>query len=138
MIENTDADTIETVKTSRQVGDTSVDRKTVVASQHIDTKEFQLAKLNQGLWLLIHVIGVVILLRFVFLLLGANLTGFSLFIYNLSNVFVRPFQGIFSSANARGSYFDSAALLALVVWYLFGYLLTYVIALFSKRTTSTP
>jgi hypothetical protein len=118
---------VQTTKTSQQLGDTSVNKETVVASNTVDRQEFKTAKTNQIIWLFIHLIAILIGLRIVFLLLGANMSGFASIIYNLSQPFVVLFQGIFPAARANGSYFDSAAILALVVWYLLGFIITYII-----------
>jgi hypothetical protein len=52
----------------------------------------------------------------------------------MSSPFVRIFQGIFPAPQISGSYFDSAALLARAMWYFLGYIITYVIAVFSSRS----
>ena len=127
------ADTIEKTETARRVGDTAVHKETVVSSRQVDSKELSIFKINQVVWLGIHIIGVLLLLRFVFFLLGANITGFVATIYALTRPFVQPFQGIFPMPQVSGSYFDSAAILALGMWYLFGFVLTYVISLFSNQ-----
>ena len=59
--------------------------------------------------------------RFVLKLLGANpATSFVDFIYNLSSVFVAPFEGIFNASLAKGdvttSVFEPATLVALIVY----------------------
>lgn len=59
--------------------------------------------------------------RFVFKLFGANpSTGFVDFIYNLSAIFVAPFEGIFNISQAKGdvitSIFEPATLVALIVY----------------------
>jgi hypothetical protein len=114
-----------------RIQNTTIDTADTVVSK----KEFQLAKINQVLWFIIHLIGIIITLRFLFLLFGANLNGFALMIYNLSAPFVRVFQGIFPAPSTNGSYFDTAALLALAIWYILGFILNYVLSLFSNRVT---
>lgn len=131
--------TVETTQTNRQVGDTTVRKETVLASEQVDSHELGIARVNQVIWLIVHLIAIVVVLRFVFLLFDANLRGFALLIYNLSTPFVAPFKGIFATPQAGGSYFDSASLLALAIWYLLGYILTRILYLFSRRTTvETP
>ncbi len=105
------------------------------ADDVIDQKDFVLAKTNQLLWFGIHLIGMGIGLRFLFLLFGANLRGIALIIYNLTTPFVQPFQGIFSTPQGGGAYVDSAALLALALWYLFGTIVTYILTLLSNDTS---
>lgn len=65
------------------------------------------------------VIVALIALRFLFLLLGANReSGFVDFIYNLSAVFVAPFTGIFGEPEFGVAYFETSALVAIVVYAL--------------------
>lgn len=97
--------------------------------------EYSLAKLNQVIWALISIIELFLVLRFMFLLTGANNVGFAAFIYNLTNIFVAPFRGIFASPAYGQTYFDTAAILAMVMWLVIGFVLTTIIRLFSTRTT---
>lgn len=130
--------TIKTVQTRGNNGDTAVQKQTVVSTDNVSNTDYALAKVNQVVWFGIHLIGITVALRFVFLLFGANLTGIALFVYNLSAPFVAPFQGIFSSPRAGGAFFDSAALLALASWYIVGFIISYVLSLFSSDTTEAP
>lgn len=131
----TNAETVETIQTTQDLGDTTTHKETVVATKQVDSKELTIIKFTQVVWLFVHIVGVVISLRFLFLLFGANLNGFASFIFNLSVPFVKPFQGIFSTPRSGSSYFDSASLLALAIWYILGYLVTYIIEMFSNKTT---
>lgn len=129
------SDKIEKVETSERIGNTTVRKEAVVTAQQVDSKELNIAKFIQSIWFMVYVVEVLISLRFIFLLFGANLTGFAGAIYNITNVFIRPFQDIFPTPAANGSYFDSNAVLALVMWYLLGYIMTYLISLFSNTVT---
>src|SRR5690348_14896510 len=91
----TNADTVETVETSQRIGNAAVHKEKVTSTQHIDPNELMVMRLIQAIWLVIHLIGVVILLRFLFLFFGANLSGFAALVYGISVPLVRPFQGIF-------------------------------------------
>lgn len=121
---------------ANQVGNTKVVSEDVVQEHVADPQEFSLAKAAQVLMYFAHFIAILLGLRFIFLLLGANLRGIVLFIYNLSEVFVQPFKGIFPSPAAGGAYFDSAALLGIVIYYLLAFLIIKGIALFSRDTTA--
>lgn len=125
---------------NQQAGNTAVQKEAVVRNDKVtigDTHEFTLAKFEQIFWFIGHFIMALLTLRFVFLALGANLTGIVLFIYNLSSVFVLPFRGIFPSPRAGEFFFDSAALLGIGMYYLIIFLLIGIIRLFSKRTPET-
>lgn len=63
------------------------------------------------------VIMVLLAVRFVLLLLGASrASGFVNFIYSLSGFFVAPFSGIFKRPVYGTSAFDSATLVAMIVY----------------------
>ena len=63
------------------------------------------------------VILVILAVRFVLLLLGASqASGFVNFIYSLSHVFVAPFSGIFKRPTYGTSTFDSATIVAMIVY----------------------
>ena len=63
------------------------------------------------------VIMVLLTIRFVLLLLGASrASGFVDFIYSLSGVFVAPFNGIFKQPVYGTSAFDSATIVAIIVY----------------------
>ena len=128
-------DTQNTVRTvsSKRVGNTAVQSEQVVTGTNADPHEFSLAKSSQVLWYLGHLIAIILALRFVFLALGANMTGIVLFIYNISSVFVLPFRGIFPSPRQGEFYFDTAALLAILIFYLLIWMVTSALRLFSNR-----
>lgn len=127
--------TVRTVK-NQQVGNTSVHTEQAASGVVMEKGEFTLAKLNQVFWFIGHFIATLLVLRFVFLALGANLTGIVLFIYNLTNVFVLPFRGIFPSPRAGEFFFDTAALLGIAMYYLLILLLTKILQIFSRDTTA--
>ena len=63
------------------------------------------------------IIIALIALRFVFLLLGANRgSGFVDFLYDLTSVFVAPFNGIFGETQFGVSYFETSSLVAIVIY----------------------
>ncbi|MBO0780273.1 MAG: YggT family protein [Ktedonobacteraceae bacterium] len=66
------------------------------------------------------VLEVIMLLRFVFRLLGANQgSDFVVFLYNLSHVFVYPFNGIFNDQTiGKVSVFEVSTLIAMLVYAL--------------------
>lgn len=123
----------KTVQTQTQDG-TRVVQENTIAANTIDANEFTIAKTSQIIWFFGHVIAVLLALRFIFLLLGARLTGIVLLIYNLTGILVLPFRGIFPSAESGISFFDTSAILAVVIYYLIVILITKLIALFSQDT----
>ena len=65
------------------------------------------------------VIEVLIAIRFVLMLLGANATaGFVRMIYGVSGIFVAPFNSIFGTQRVSGATFEWSALVAIAVYAL--------------------
>jgi hypothetical protein len=122
-----------TVQSNRQVGGTIIQEEAVSSAQIVDKQEYGLLKTAKFLWYISHFIAIVLGLRFVFLLLGANLTGIVRIIYDLGGVFVLPFRGIFPSPTAGEFYFDSAAILGIAMYYLLVFLVVKALELFSKN-----
>src|SRR6266480_5224437 len=65
------------------------------------------------------VLEIILLLRLIFRLLGANQSSdFVMFLYNLSRVFVAPFNGIFNDQALGRSVFEISTLVAMLVYAL--------------------
>ena len=65
------------------------------------------------------VLEVILLLRFLFRLLGANQgSSFVVFLYNLSHVFVVPFYGIFNDPTFGNSVLEITTLIAMLIYAL--------------------
>src|SRR5947209_14407854 len=67
-------------------------------------------------YFLLGVLEVILLLRFLFRLLGANQTsGFVTILYNLSHIFVVPFYGIFNDPAFANSSLEISTLIAILL-----------------------
>ena len=121
----------KTIRTQTVQPDQSTETETVSTQDH--SADPTLAKIIQIIWYLGHLVAILLFLRFLFLLLGANMTGLVLFIYRISSVFILPFSGIFPSPRTGEFFFDSAALLGIIIYYLLVYLIVKAIALFFSR-----
>jgi uncharacterized protein YggT (Ycf19 family) len=85
-------------------------------------------------WFIVGVINILLAIRFVLLLLGANHdAGFVDFIYSVTNFFVAPFTGIFGTPTYGVSVFDISSLLAIVIYSLIAYGITKLITLSRPR-----
>lgn len=103
--------------TTRQ-GDAVVQRQRVAASS--STSFIVLAQ--RIVWFIVGFINVIIALRFVFLLLGANQgAGFTDLIYSISAPFVAPFVGIFGEPVYGQSVFEVSSILAIIIYSLIGW-----------------
>ncbi len=85
-------------------------------------------------WFVLGVIEVFLAIRFVLTLLGANAeAGFSKFIYGVSDVFMAPFNAIFSTGRLSGATFEWSALVAMVVYALIAWGIVALIGVVSPR-----
>ncbi|CAN5148036.1 hypothetical protein BH11PAT4_BH11PAT4_7170 [soil metagenome] len=108
----------ETVTQDPRTGTTeSVHTQEVIPSQAA-VSEVKASKANAYVWYVVGVVNVLVLLRFVFLLLGAKNTGFTSVLYDVTSPLVAMFKGIFASPGSDTGYFDSASLLAIAMYSL--------------------
>lgn len=108
----------ETIIENPAAGVTQVRQSTQEIASPVEVAEASTAKKNQVIWYIVGIINSLLLLRIVFLLLGARDTGFATILYALTDPFVALFKGIFASPALSGAYFDSAAVLAIVIYSL--------------------
>lgn len=110
-----DTQETEVRETTTRDGDTTVQRQTVARRE--ETPGVVVAQ--RVVWFIAGLISIIIALRFVFLLLGANRgADFTDFVYSLSAPFVGPFVGIFGEPTYGTSVFEVSSLLAIVIYLL--------------------
>lgn len=90
-------------------------------------------KTNQIIWFIVGVLNTLLALRVIFLLLSAKNVGFTKFLYNITNPFVLPFQGVFPVNPATNSYFDTAGLLAIAIYTLLAWGIIKLIQISSQK-----
>ena len=91
----------------------SVQRETVRTNQTVSGDVFA----RRIIYYIGGAISTLLILRFALLLLGASKSSaFVNFIYNLSGIFVAPFNGIFTRPTYGTSTFDSATIVAIIVY----------------------
>jgi uncharacterized membrane protein len=94
-------------------------------------------KLKQGIYVLFGLIEVLLAIRFVLRLLGANAqAGFAQLIYGVTGPLVAPFQGLFGTVQSDASVLESASLVALIVYALVAWLIVRVAWLAFGETRS--
>jgi len=77
---------------------------------------------EQAVWLLTGIVDALLIIRFLFKLLGASTqASFVTFIYNLTQLFVAPFHGIFNSAASGHNVFEPESLVAIAIYSLIGW-----------------
>lgn len=88
---------------------------------------------EQAVWLLTGVVAALLIIRFLFKLLGASTqASFVTFIYNLTQVFVAPFHGIFNSAASGHNVFEPESLVAIAIYSLIGWGLAALVRVVTK------
>ncbi|MGI8587204.1 MAG: hypothetical protein ACR2M0_05885 [Chloroflexia bacterium] len=100
---------------------------------------------SRAIWFLVGLLDVLLAIRFVLLLVGANASsGFSQLIYNVTGVFVAPFtsllgQNITYPGAAGNGVVEWASLVAIIVWSLVGLLIVKLaqLALGTNRNKGT-
>lgn len=96
--------------------------------------DFFVSKTNQIIFGIIAIIDLLLLLRITFLLLGANRVGVVNFIMSLTDVLVAPFHGIFPAPSSGNSYLDVAAIVAIIIWAVIGFIIGIILEWFSTST----
>ncbi len=77
---------------------------------------------SRVVWYVVGFILVLLAIRLVLFLFGANQgSGFVGFMYAISGVFATPFSGIFPAPSYGQFFFDTASLVAMVVYMLIGW-----------------
>jgi len=107
--------TTEVKETNRQVGDTKVQRQTVSRATQVSGVVIA----QRVIWFFAGFIMVFLALRVLLLLLAANQGNFFVdFVYAVGGFFAAPFSGIFGSPTYGEFYFDTASVVAIVVYAL--------------------
>jgi hypothetical protein len=108
----------------------------VVRSEHVSVpsaaarRGADVTRTKQVIYFIFGAINVLLVIRFVLLLLGANeVSPFVNLIYGLSRAFVLPFRGIFGAPDLGGSVFEWATLVGIVVYSLVAYGLVRIVEL---------
>lgn len=130
---NKEVTTQSSSPTSDQVSQTAT---TTEAPTETETKEAKSDRGNAWVWYVVGIIDLLLLLRIIFHLFGARSAGFTNFLYAITGPFVSPFRGIFASPSVEGSYFDTASLVAIVIYALVGWLIVGLIDLITRPTGS--
>ena len=123
--------TTEVRETNVQEGATNVQRQTIAQTTQADGRVVA----SRVVWYIVGFIIVLLVLRLVLLLLGANdNNAFVGFVYALSGVFAWPFYGIFSYQPAYGqSVLEVSSLVAIAVYALVGWGVSKLFTLNSAR-----
>lgn len=84
-------------------------------------------------WYVVGLIDVLLALRLLFLLLGANNTGFASILYQVTLPLMILYRGIFPAPGTETGYFDTASVLAIIVYSLIGWGIVSLIAINRRK-----
>jgi hypothetical protein len=77
---------------------------------------------EQAVWLVTGIVTALLIIRFVFKLLAASTqASFVTFIYDLTQLFVAPFHGIFNTAANGHNVFEPESVVAIAIYLLIGW-----------------
>jgi uncharacterized protein YggT (Ycf19 family) len=108
-----------------------------VTIDHVLARRALLDRISSVIWFAVGILEIGIGLRIAFKLLEANgANGFVNFIYDVTEPFVRPFQGIFTDPTSGTAVLDTAALMAMVIWALVAWAIVRAIWLVLDRPES--
>ena|SRR6185503_11228582 len=94
----------------------------------------RLSQVNRIIWSILGLVEVLMGLRFILKLIGANPdSGFGTFIYGITGLFVMPFMGLTPSWEAPPAILEVSTLVAMLVYALFFWGVVYVIRIAVDR-----
>lgn len=105
-------------------------------SQNAPQKSNNSEKVIQLIWFVIGFINVILILRIVFLLFNAQASGFTGFLYNITAPFIVPFIGIFPAPGQGRAYFDTASLVAIIIFSLASWGVATLVRIISNNQNS--
>jgi hypothetical protein len=91
----------------------------------------------QVVWWIVGLVDVLIAIRFLLKLFGANPAPFVRFMYDLTWPLVAPFHGIFNTAQEGRSILEPESLVAMAIYALIGWGIVSLIRLMSRPRSST-
>ena len=100
------------------------DYREVSTSQHEAGQEQRVAsfKVTQLIWWVLGLLEALLGLRFIFKLIGANPNNsFAIFLYELTDFFVRPFATLTGTPAAGNMVFEFSTLITMIVYALIGW-----------------
>jgi hypothetical protein len=113
---------------------TSSDRRSKV---HTEVRRPIEAVMTRVVWFVFGVIEVLIAVRFVFKLLGANAeAAFVRSIYSVSDVFMAPFSAIFATKRVSEATFELSAIVAIAIYALIAWGLVALVEAVSPRRSA--
>lgn len=109
-----------------------------MAYSTITYRDSPLYRLTQVVWYLLDIIEILLALRFLFKLLGANPGAvFTHFLYGVTYPLVFPFISVFRISQVAGATFEWTTLLAMVIYWIIAWIIVRLITLGEPIPTQT-
>jgi len=120
----------------QQYGD-HVHEEHVVENVNLEYRE-SVYKVSQIIWLLFGGLEALIGIRVILLLIGANpANGFTAFIYQLTQLFLWPFQNLIANPTFQNMTLEVTSIIAMIVYALLGWIIVRMIwVVFYRSPTS--
>lgn len=100
-------------------------------------QRLQSFKVNRILYTLLGILEILLGLRFVLKLLAANPdTGFSSFIYGITEIFIAPFKALLGTPTSGNTTLEVNTLIAMAVYALLVWIIARLIAIVMDRSTA--
>lgn len=90
-------------------------------------------KVTSLIWLLLSILEAALGIRFIFKLIGVNVTAFARFLYNVTGLFTKPFQGLLASPASGNNVLEVTTLIAMVIYALIAWAIERIIWLIFYR-----
>ncbi len=120
----------EVIDTPEEQTVSRVEQRTIAVSSDREIRLAGVRRIQRIIYFIASAIAIVILLRFILLVLGANAdNAFANFIYGLSGVFVAPFTTLFGEPTFGNSVIEISSLIAIAVYYLIAWGIAKIITL---------
>ncbi len=127
----------ETDVVRETVPDTAVDHVQTTAYDPYAQRRWTVDKLVQAVYLVFGLVEILLVIRFLLRLLGANAQAeFARFIYGVTAGLVAPFVGLFGTPSSDGSVLEVHTIVAIIVYALVAWLIARVIWLVFGETRS--
>lgn len=119
---------------------------TVVTTEHLEqfpsdagaSRQNTLNRVRQIIWMILVLIEILLAIRFILRLLGANPeAGFAQFIYGITAAFVAPFAGLFGTPRFDASVFEFTTLVAMIIYALLAWVIVRVMLPFLNETRTS-
>ncbi len=126
----------EVVQNNDDVSVRRVAKETIVIPSAATVREANLTRHRHRIYFIVHVISIIIIIRFLLLALGADpASAFANFMYALSLPFVAPFRGLFGIAPEPQygvSVFEWSNIVAILIYYLIAWIASNTLKLMYK------